>query len=111
MIVAMNFREQSRFGLHVVIWKRLIVSKAWFAMRYSRFWIFGGVSSLRQKRWSTFSAFISLRSSLRLPLRAHLGLAPKELFLLSTPWTSVGDASLSLSLAKGQDIRDAPPDS
>ena len=38
-------------------------------------------------------------------------LAPKGLFLWSTPWTSVGNASLSLSLPKGRTIQDAPPDS
>ena len=36
-------------------------------------------------------------------------LAPKVLFLWSTTWTSVGSASLSLSLAKGRTIQDAPP--
>jgi hypothetical protein len=78
-------------------------------MRYRGFWIVGTCSSLWRKRWASISAFTSLRSSLRLPLRAHLGLAPKELFQLSTPWTSVGVASLSLSLAKGRTIKDAPP--
>ena len=36
-------------------------------------------------------------------------LAPEVLFLWSTPWTSVGFASLSLTLAKGRVIIDAPP--
>jgi hypothetical protein len=41
--------------------------------------------------------FLSLRSSLRLPLRAHLGLAPKVLCLLSTPWTSLTLFALAIA--------------
>ena len=50
--------------------------------------IFWTVSSLWQKRWASISAFISLHSSLRLPLRTHLGLSLKDFFWWSTPWTS-----------------------
>jgi hypothetical protein len=35
----------------------------------------------------------------------------KAFFLWSTPWTSVDFVSLSLTLAKGRTIKDAPPNS
>ena len=81
-----------------------------FAKRYRRLWIVGTGSSMGQKRWASISAFMSLRSHLRCSLRAHLGLAPKVLFLLSIPWTS-DHSVLSLSLAKGRRILDSPPNS
>ena len=53
------------------------------------------------------SPFQSATSTARQPHAAALPL--KYFFLWSTPWTSVGSASLSLSLAKGRAIKDDTP--
>ena len=60
---------------------------------------------MRQNKYSSISAFMSLRSSLRLPLRARLGLAPKY---LSGPLRGRRSrCSLSLRLAEGRNIKDS----
>ena len=55
------------------------------------------------------SPFPSTMSTARQPHAAALPL--KDFFILSTPWTSVGVAYLSLTLAKGRGIQGALPNS
>jgi hypothetical protein len=68
-----------------------------FTKRYSRLWTVETVSSMRQKRYASISAFMSLRSRWSLRVICTQLPCPKGLFLLSTPWTSLTLFALAIA--------------
>ena len=112
MVVAMNFREQIQVEIIVMIWKLPTVWQVWIrdALQeildcWNRF--FDVTEDMVIDFCFYVSPFPSTMLTARQPHAAALPL--KSYFRLSTPWTSVGSASLSLSLAKGRSIIDSLP--